>query len=76
MARIRTVEYEPYEGWIARCPWSGFEITEPGFRWNSRSVARAIVNELRILGRDEEWEARQLDLLRRATLSAKETNNV
>ena len=59
MARIRTVEFIPGEGWIARCPFSGFEIMEPGFRWFTRSVARAVVDEARILGPDEKWIARQ-----------------
>lgn len=60
---MKTVEYEPYEGWIARCPHSGFEIPEPGFRWNSRSVARAVVQEARILGPNERWIEDQQALL-------------
>ena len=48
--RIRTVEYEPGWGWIARCPKTGIEIMEEGFRWNSRSVARSVVYEHKILG--------------------------
>jgi hypothetical protein len=42
--RIRTVEYEPGWGWIARHPKSGEEVW-PDFRWASRSVARAVVNQ-------------------------------
>lgn len=57
--RIRTVEYDPGWGWIARCPWSGFEIMCPGFRWNSRSVARAVVYESRVLGPNKKWIAKQ-----------------
>jgi hypothetical protein len=59
--RIRTVEYVPGEGWIARCPHSGFEIMEHGFRWSSRSVARAVVQEARLLGPDERWINAQRD---------------
>lgn len=63
LTRIRTVERVPGWGWIARCPFSGLELFEPGFVWNSRSVARDVVEERRRFGRDEAWEARQ-----RATL--------
>ncbi len=48
--RIRTVEYDPrWYGWIARDPDTGKEIMEEGFRWNSRSVARAVVLEARAM---------------------------
>lgn len=45
--RIRTVEYEPGWGWIARNPWTGKEVIED-FVWRSRSVARAVVAEARM----------------------------
>lgn len=45
--RTRTVEYEPYWGWIARNPYTGEEAV-PGFRWRTRSVARAVVEECRM----------------------------
>lgn len=61
--RVCTVEHEPGWGWIARCPWSGFEIPEPGFRWNSRSAARSVVDERRAMGRDAAWEERQRAML-------------
>lgn len=32
------VSFEQYEGWIAR-GIDGVELTEPGFRWNTRSGA-------------------------------------
>lgn len=41
---MRRVEHEPYEGWIAR-DRRGAEIGGEGFRWSSRSVARAVVLE-------------------------------
>lgn len=47
--RVRTVEYEPGYGWIARDPLTGREIPEDGFRWMSRSVARSVVLECRLL---------------------------
>lgn len=59
--RFPTVEHDPGLGWIARDPWSGFEIMESGFRWNSRSVARAVVEEARVLGPDPAWISRQQD---------------
>lgn len=68
--KIRTVEYLPGWGWIARCPFSGFDIFEPGFVWNSRSVARAVVAEARMLGRNEAWEAKQ-----RAMIDAAKTDD-
>jgi hypothetical protein len=51
--RVKTVEYDPGYGWIARCPWTGKEYPWPddGFRWSSRSVARAVVNEARRLNK-------------------------
>lgn len=57
--RIKTVEYVPGYGWTARCPFSGFDLFEPGFIWNSRSVARDVVDEARRRGRDTAWEAKQ-----------------
>jgi hypothetical protein len=42
--RVRTVEYEPGWGWIARSPYTGREIIED-FRWRSRDIARAVVRE-------------------------------
>jgi hypothetical protein len=47
MKRIRTVEYDPGWGWIARNPYTGEEIIED-FVWCSRSVARAVVAEARL----------------------------
>jgi hypothetical protein len=46
--RVRTVEYEPGYGWIARNPETGQEVIE-NFRWASRSVARTVVAETRLL---------------------------
>ncbi len=48
--RIRTVEYDPGWGWIARNPWTGKEVIE-GFVWRTRSVARAVVEEARRLSK-------------------------
>jgi hypothetical protein len=45
--RVRTVEYEPGEGWIARSPFDGRELGGNGFRWRTRSVARCVVDEER-----------------------------
>jgi hypothetical protein len=39
--RIRTVEYDPDWGYIARNPWTGKEIIED-FRWRTRDVARTV----------------------------------
>jgi hypothetical protein len=47
--RVRTVEYEPGWGWIARNPWTGEECW-PDFVWASRSVARAVVDDYRRAG--------------------------
>lgn len=47
--RVRTVEYDPGYGWIARNPFTGREIPEDGFRWVSRSVARSVVLECKLL---------------------------
>ncbi len=44
--RIRTVEYDPGWGWLARCPVTGKDILH-NFVWRSRSIARAVVNERR-----------------------------
>lgn len=54
--RIKTVEHEPGEGWIARNPWTGQEILETGWRWNSRAVARTVVAECRLFR--EKFEVR------------------
>lgn len=48
--RIRTVEYEAPWGWIARNPWTGAEVI-PEFRWRTRSVARCVVDEARLLSK-------------------------
>lgn len=48
--RIKTVEYERGYGWIARNPWTGEEVIED-FVWSTRSVARAVVQEARLLGK-------------------------
>lgn len=42
--RIRRVEKDQRGGWIARDKF-GAEYIEEGFRWNSRSSARCVVNE-------------------------------
>lgn len=47
--RPRTVEHEPGCGWIARCPATGRELGGVGFRWRTRSVARTVVDEERLL---------------------------
>lgn len=49
VGRVRTVEYDPGWGWIARSPFTGAEIPEPGFRWFSRESARCVVAECRML---------------------------
>lgn len=41
--RIRTVEYEPGWGWIARDPRTGKEVIHD-FRWSSRAIARQVVS--------------------------------
>lgn len=64
--RIRTVEYLPGWGWIARCPFSGLDLFEPGFIWNSRSVARDVVAERRREGRNTKWEAAQARIAKEA----------
>jgi hypothetical protein len=54
--RVRTIEKDERSsflfgsGWIARNPYTGEEIW-PGFRWASRSVARAVVAECRMMTR-------------------------
>ena len=42
--RIRTVEYEPGWGWIARDPRTGKEVIHD-FRWSSRAIAREVSRE-------------------------------
>ena len=44
--RVRTVEYEPGFGWIARDP-NGHEVW-PDFRWASRSVARDVARQAKM----------------------------
>ena len=46
--RIRTVEYEPGWGWIARDPRTGKEVIHD-FRWSSRAIARQVVSGMRPL---------------------------
>jgi hypothetical protein len=48
MKRIRTVEYDPGWGWIARNPYTGEEVIKD-FVWRSRSVARAVVAEAKLI---------------------------
>lgn len=50
MARFKTVEYDPGWGYIARNPWTGEEVID-GFRWRTRDVARAVVDEARLLSK-------------------------
>ena len=47
--RIRTVEYEPGWGWIARDPRTGKEVVHD-FRWSSRAIAREVSRECERLG--------------------------
>jgi hypothetical protein len=49
VGRVRTVEYDPGWGWIARNPYTGRAIPDEDFRWRSRSVARSVVLECRLL---------------------------
>lgn len=51
IARIRTVEYDPGEGWIARSPYDGRQLGGDGFVWRTRDVARTVVDEERLLGK-------------------------
>ncbi len=46
--RIRTVEYDPGWGWIARDPSTGKEILHD-HRWPSRAMARSVVQQQRTL---------------------------
>lgn len=46
--RVRTVEYEPGWGWIARDPVTGEEVLKD-HRWPSRAMARSIVEQQRTL---------------------------
>ena len=44
--RVRTVEKDPRgDGWIARSPFDGRELCQPGDRWNCRESARCVVWE-------------------------------
>lgn len=56
MTRVRTVEYDPGFGWIARNPATGEEIM-PNFRWSSRAVARTVVMETVLLTKSATQEA-------------------
>lgn len=47
--RVRRVEHDPCGGWIARDKF-GVEYMEPGWRWNSRSVAQTVVLEDKAYG--------------------------
>jgi hypothetical protein len=47
MKRVRTVEYEPGWGWIARNPYTGKDVI-PDFVWRTRAVARTVVAECRM----------------------------
>lgn len=45
---MRAVEYDSYWGWVARCTKCKRELGpggEQGWRWRTRSVARAVVAE-------------------------------
>lgn len=61
--RVRTVEYEPGWGWIARDPRTGREVLE-NFRWTSRSVARDVVDQCRNMAQpnttDDQPQARSI----------------
>ena len=48
MKRVRSVEYDPGFGWIARSPLTGEEVL-PNFRWSSRAIARTVAAETRLL---------------------------
>ena len=50
--RIRTVEYEPGWGWIARDPRTGKEVIHD-FRWSSRAIARQVVSGVRHMAHSE-----------------------
>lgn len=65
MSLVRRVEHDPGVGWIARDKF-GVEYLEPGFRWNSRSVAWAVVNDDRLYGGDIGVEAYQRQRLAEA----------
>ena len=64
MKRIRTVEYEPCEGWIARSPFDGRELGGKGFRWNSRDAAleteELYFNAAKLKLDREGWKARKI----------------
>lgn len=45
--RFRLVEKDPGGGWIARHPLTGEPFFDKDWRWNSRSVARDVVDSLR-----------------------------
>lgn len=57
--RVRRVEKDPFGGWIARDKF-GVEY-QKDFLWNSRSVARAVVDEDRAFG-DIGVEARRAEM--------------
>ena len=51
MARTRTIEYDPGEGWVARSPYDGRQLGGEGFVWRTRDVARTVVDECRMCDR-------------------------
>ena len=53
--RIRTVEYEPGWGWIARDPRTGKEVIHD-FRWSSRAIARQVVSGVRYMAHQNSRE--------------------
>lgn len=58
MKLIRTVEYIPGEGWIARSPYDGRQLGGEGFVWRTRYVARTVVDESRIFDRPDRAAAK------------------
>jgi hypothetical protein len=55
--RIKTVEYDPGWGYIARNPRTGKEVIEE-FRWRTRDMARAVVAEARLVSNPDDHETR------------------
>ena len=55
--RIKTVEYDPGWGYIARNPRTGKEVIEE-FRWRTRDVARAVVAAARLVSNPDDHETR------------------
>lgn len=50
--RVKTVEYDPGWGWIARDPATGKDVLED-FVWRTRSVARSVVDQARRSNREK-----------------------